>query len=126
MPENTFSFDIVYQGVTDSKGKASINLFRKFELIRVVTESLVVKNCNTKEKIHKTIDVIVYVSHDANAHRIGLVLPLICPLTDWPNTKLKFSHRGFSKIIQDHFPERKITSLREYYDPARISSVTSR
>ena len=127
MPENTFGFDIVYQGVSDSKGKVSINLFMKFELIRVVTESLVVENCNTKEKIHKTIDVIVYVSHDANAHRIGLVLPLICPLkTDWPNTKLKFSHRGFSKIIQDHFPERKITSLHEYYDPARISSVTSR
>ena len=67
MPENTFSFDIVYQGVSDSKGEVSISFFRKFELIRVVTESLVVENCNTKEKIHKTIDVIVYVSHDANA-----------------------------------------------------------
>ena len=116
LPENTFGFDIVYTGKTNEKGISNFKILRQFEMINVVTEELVIKNLETKKEIKQKIDVIIYVSY-SNNHRIIVILPLLCKQdTDWNNTRISISYKGFLTIIKKHFPRLNVDKLCNYFD----------
>ena len=113
-PKGGSGEDEGYYSQSNKEGEVSMNILLRMEMIKIVSEKLTIQNCETKEEIHKDIDVIIYISLGPGSHRSLVILPLMCEYdTGWPNTPVKSSHRGFLRIVQDRIADIRITNLKQ-------------
>ena len=103
----------IYYSQSDESGKVTLNVLMRLEMVKIASEKLTIQNINTKEEIYEDIDIIIYISIGPDNHRILVIFPLICEYnTNWPDTPVEISHRGFLKIIQDTVSDIKIVKLK--------------
>ena len=107
-----------YYSQSDEKGKASLSVLMRLEMVKIVCEKLVIQNDYTKEEIYKNIDIIIYVSLDLDNHRTIVILPLICKYTTrWPNTPINLSHKELLRIVQNHISDIRIVEIKPMWKP---------
>jgi hypothetical protein len=109
--------EVGYQATTDKYGMAKIDVLTRVEIVRVITEDLILTNINSGEKKNAIIDIVVYISFNSNSHRLVFIFPLLAKYqTNWEDgTKINVSHKGFLNILQNNFPEIAFTEIEEYY-----------
>lgn len=102
--------DSGYISKSNENGEININILTRIEKIKIVKEYIYINN-EIKE-----IEIIIYISFDANNHRLILIFPLIGEIKiGLENKFIEIILEDFSTILQKHLPEISITELKNYY-----------
>ena len=104
-----------YHANSDKTGIASLNILMCLEKLIVAQEYFMILDTETREKISILTDVIIYISFDANYHRLIVILPLIGDISArWKIARYEMFHAPFLDIVKRNIKDFEITSLHKY------------
>jgi hypothetical protein len=102
--------DSGYISKSNKNGEINIDILTRIEKIKIIKENIHINN-EIKE-----IEIIIYISFDANNHRLILIFPLIGEIKiGLKNKFIEIIFEDLLIILQKHLPEISITELKNYY-----------
>lgn len=106
--------DIGYFAKSNNYGEFDLSILTNFEKIIIVKENIQIFIDNIETR--SDIDIIIYVTYNANNHRLILFYPLIGEIQNVKyNSIVEINFRDFLLILNSHIPEFAITELNEYF-----------
>ena len=98
-------------------GKAELKILMAYESVFVVPEKITITNQSTFANFCKEIDFIIYMSFDANQHRLIVILPIIGKIqTKWNDAELAITHKSFLDIAKEYVKDINITNVVPYFN----------
>lgn len=110
--------DAGYLAEANEQGEAELNVLMRLETIEVVTGEAELINLESGERKLFVADYIIYLSADANSHRIAFILPLVGGIvTGWSaEAAIEVGKANFLDILNKNMSNLKITKISPYFE----------